>query len=107
MNSKVLLFSKNYRVALKEWNFAKDLGADSMAFQIQSFYLSHYFPKKIRDKDMGIFAKWKKGETGFVPPIKSLDFQTRRSYLNQYNLLARRDQSILYTIGKAYRIEVM
>ncbi|MCO4783764.1 MAG: hypothetical protein KC646_15660 [Candidatus Cloacimonetes bacterium] len=106
LNSKVLLFSKNYKVALKEWRIAKDLGADSSAFHIQSFYMSHYYPKSVKDSDMGIFAVWKKGHLGKVPPIRSLAFQNRRSYLNQYNLLSMKNDKILQKVGNAYGVEL-
>lgn len=106
LNSKVLLFSKNYKVALKEWKIAKDLGADSSAFKIQSFYISHYYPKYVKDSDMGIFSIWRKGNLGKVPPVRSLDFQNRRSYLNQYNLLSMKDEKILLKVGNAYGVEL-
>ncbi|PCJ17094.1 MAG: hypothetical protein COB02_14660 [Candidatus Cloacimonadota bacterium] len=104
LKSKIFLFSNHYKVALKQWIMSKNMGADSIAFQIQSFYLSHYYPREVQESDMGIFASWKKENIGFIPPIKSLDFQSRRSYVNQYNLLSRKDSEILSKIGKAYRI---
>lgn len=106
LNSKVLLFSKNYKVALKEWKIAKDLGADSSAFQIQSFYMSHYYPKFVENSDMGIFYIWKKGQMGKVPPIRSIAFQNRRSYLNQYKLLSMKDNNILQKVGHAYGVDL-